>query len=116
MRSLFSWDTMDSDKSPEKHSAPPTIRKIVKAKRRFDPVHHEPVNLLKDKLKTDISGKLSEKKKAMDALDNAFSNFGLTEPSKKMRYEGGWYTVHTGERGGKYIMVEGKKKYVRPRK
>lgn len=33
--------------------------------------------------------------------------------AKKVRHRGGWYPIHKGERGGTYIMVNGKKKYIK---
>lgn len=33
-------------------------------------------------------------------------------PKRKLFSDGGAYTIHTGPRGGKYVLVDGKKRYV----
>lgn len=107
---------MDPRERSPPASRPP--RRIIKAKRRFEEATEMPVrNLLKDKLKSKMDHDLQEAKKETDMamLEKAFGAMDVSTHSKKARYEGGWYHIHTGDRGGKYIIVHGEKKYL-PRK
>lgn len=112
----IAWRMDPRERSPPA-SRPP--RRILKVKRRFVEASEMPVrNLLKEKLKSQSTEDFKEAKKEADmaALEKAFGTMDVSESkAKKARYEGGWYHIHTGDRGGKYIIVQGEKKYL-PRK
>jgi hypothetical protein len=96
----------------------PPLRKILKAKRRIGTDEEDatevPVrNLWKDIIKSRMSAQMKEKSNPMASLQAAFEKMDVSPKQKRVKYEGGWYTIHIGERGGKYIMVQGKKKYIR---
>lgn len=107
--------------STVQQDTPPLVRKVVKAKRRFgavDVATEMPVrNLWKEKLKSHVADKITrhreEIKAREDDLQAAFEKMDVSPTAKKVKYQGGFYKVHTGEKGGKFIMVHGEKKYLR---
>ena len=99
---------------------PPPIRKVVKAKRRFGTVVEKTDmavrELWKEKVKSHVTEKVEKQDAVMNSLQSAFENMTMSPQTKKVKYQGGYYTIHTGEKGGKYIVVNGEKKYLRHRK
>jgi hypothetical protein len=105
------------EKKSQEESAPPLLRKdrvIVKAKSRFGNKADMPVrDLWKEKLRSHMEDKMMKQKEEVKSLESAFENLAMSSQPKKFRYQGGYYKVHTGEKGGKYILVNGEKKYLR---
>lgn len=108
---------MDPRERSPPASRPP--RHIIQAKRATNSnVVSSVRDLLKDKLKTKLKPEMDSKfktekdKSDMSKLEDALDSMHVSQTHKKTKYNGGWYHIHKGERGGKYIVVQGQKKYL----
>lgn len=121
-------EPMDRSRSPPRSRdllprppAPRPARHTVRAKHVLDKSEISARDLLKDKLKSKLKSEMDTKFKSqkeesdIKKLEDALDTMHVSSTHKKARYEGGWYHIHEGERGGKYIIVRGQKKYL-PRK
>lgn len=101
---------------PRERSPPASrpARRILKPQRRIDfDIEDTPVrSLWKEKIKQEIAKKENKNKPEVDALQHALESMNISPKAKKAKYQGGWYNIHVGERGGKYIVVQGQKKYL----